>query len=110
MANVPYTSTAYLEDSQKMDIPASSFDAVLDSCIQSLESVKGWALTSYPVDATGDAVNFNTGRVTRSMIYALLCEMYLWKKDYQQCINYADLLIEEKKKEEENEKEKEKKY
>jgi hypothetical protein len=25
--------------------------------------------------------------------------MYLWKKDYQQCINYADLLIEEKKKE-----------
>lgn len=97
--NVPYTSTAYLEDSQKMDIPASSFDAVLDSCIQSLESVKGWALTSYPVDATGDAVNFNTGRVTRSMIYALLCEMYLWKKDYQQCINYADLLIEEKKKE-----------
>lgn len=95
--NVPYSTEAYLEDSQNLVKPASSFEEVLDSCIQALESVKGWALTSYP-EASGEASNFNTGRITRDAIYAILCEMYLWKQDYQQCIAYADLLIENKKK------------
>lgn len=95
--NVPYSTEAYLEDSQNLVQPASSFDAVLDSCIQSLESVKGWALTSYP-EASGEAANFNTGRITRDAIHAILCEMYLWKQEYQQCIAYADLLIESVKK------------
>jgi hypothetical protein len=95
--NVPYSTTAYLEDSQDLVQPASSFDAVLDSCIQALESVKGWALTSYP-EASGEAAYFNKGRITRDAIHALLCEMYLWKQEYQQCIAYADLLIESVKK------------
>ncbi len=95
--NVPYSTEAYLEDSQNLVKPASSFEEVLDSCIQALESVKGWALTSYP-EASGEASNFNTGRITRDAIYAILCEMYLWKQDYQNCIAYADLLIEDIKK------------
>ena len=95
--NVPYSTTAYLEDSQDLVQPASSFDEVLDSCIQALESVKGWALTSYP-EASGEAAYFNKGRITRDAIHALLCEMYLWKQEYQQCIAYADLLIESVKK------------
>ena len=93
--DVPYTSQAFLDDSQNFVLPPSSFDAVLDSCIQSLESVKGWALTAYP---SGEENNFNTGRITRNAINAMLCEMYLWKKEYQKCIEYADVIIEAKKK------------
>lgn len=59
--------------------------------------MKGWALTSYP-EASGEAAYFNKGRITRDAIHALLCEMYLWKQEYQQCIAYADLLIESVKK------------
>ncbi|MBR3091039.1 MAG: hypothetical protein IKH10_03480, partial [Bacteroidetes bacterium] len=38
--------------------------------------------------------NYQTGRITQDAIHAMLCEMYLWKKDYANCIRYADLVIE----------------
>lgn len=88
--NVPYTTTAYTDDSQKMDIAAQPFEAVLDSLINDLEHVKGDAVSRYPTDA--DKKLYQTGRITREAIYAMLCEMYLWKGDYQQCINYAELI------------------
>ena len=91
--DVPYTTVAFTDDDMKMDIPASPFNAVLDSLINSLESVKAMAVRRYP---TTDPL-YQTGRITQDAIYAMLCEMYLWKKDYQNCIRYADLVIESKK-------------
>ena len=92
--NVPYVTTAYTDDNQPMALPALSFDAVLDSLINDLERVKGDAVRRYPTD--GDKKYYQTGRITRDAIYAMLCEMYLWKKDYQKCIDYADLIIKSK--------------
>lgn len=100
--NVPYTTEAYIDDNQKFDLPATPFYDVLDSLILDLESVKGDAVYKYPEDK----VNYQTGRITRETIYAMLCEMYLWKKDYANCIRYADMVIESKKKTEEEEREK----
>jgi hypothetical protein len=40
---------------------------------------------------------YQTGRITQDAIHALLCELYLWKKDYQNCIRYADMVIDSKK-------------
>ena len=91
--DVPYSTEAFTDDDQKMDLPATKFDAVLDSLINDLERVKGNAVRRYPVTKE----MYQTGRVTQDFIHALLCELYLWKKDYQKCIDYADMVIESKK-------------
>jgi len=91
--DVPYTTVAYTDDDQKMDLPATKFDDVLDSLVVSLETVKDLAVRRYPTTKP----LYQTGRITQDAIYAMLCEMYLWKKDYQNCIRYADLVIKSKK-------------
>lgn len=101
--DVPYTEEAYLDDAQEMRQPAEKFDVVLNHLIASLEAVKGEAMIYYPKVA-GLGRYYQTGRITQLSIYAMLCEMYLWKQDYAKCIEYADRVIEFKKKyvEEEN--------
>ena len=91
--DVPFSREAYIDDDQKMDLPATKFDAVLDSLIFDLESVKGNAVKRYPVTKE----LYQTSRITQDAIHALLCELYLWKKDYQKCVEYADLVINSKK-------------
>lgn len=94
--DVPYSTEAFIDDSQTMDLPATGFDAVLDSLISDLERVKDDAVVRYP-EGTETQRLYQTGRITKMAIYAMLCDMYLWKKDYQNCIRYADLIIDEKK-------------
>ena len=99
--DVPYSTEAFTDDDQKMDLPATPFNAVLDSLIQDLEAVQGYAVERYPETSP----LYQTGRITQDAIHAMLCEMYLWKKDYDNCIRYADLVIASKKEvEEENRK------
>jgi len=91
--DVPFSREAYIDDSQKMDLPATKFDDVLDSLIYDLEGVQNQAIKRYP--ETKEL--YQTGRITQDAIHALLCELYLWKKDYENCIRYADMVIESKK-------------
>lgn len=95
--DVPYSEEAFLDDSQKLDLPATPFNEVLDKLIASLENVKNDALEVYPKDASEFSKYYNTGRITKWAIYSMLCEMYLWKKDYNKCIEYANLIIDYKK-------------
>lgn len=94
--DVPYTEEAFLDDSQTMAFPATSFDEVLNKLITSLEAVKDNALTAYQQGATYSDY-YNTGRVTKWAIYSMLAEMYLWQKNYTKCIEYANVVIEQKK-------------
>lgn len=91
--DVPFTREAYIDDDQTLDLPATKFEDVLDSLIFDLESVKNNAVKRYPVTKE----MYQTGRITQDAIHALLCELYLWKEDYQNCIRYADLVIDAKK-------------
>ena len=91
--DVPFSREAYIDDSQKMDLPATKFDDVLDSLIYDLESVQNQAIKRYPETKE----MYQTGRITQDAIHALLCELYLWKKDYENCIRYADMVIDSKK-------------
>ncbi len=94
--DVPYSEEAYLDDNQELAQPAMPFHEVLDKLIASLENIKENAIKRYG-ETQGLAAFYNTGRVTKKFIYALLCEMYLWKKDYAKCVEYADLIIEQMK-------------
>ena len=91
--DVPFSREPYIDDDQTLDLPATKFDDVLDSLIYDLESVKNNAVKRYPVTKE----LYQTGRITQDAIHALLCELYLWKKDYQNCVRYADLVIDSKK-------------
>lgn len=93
--DVPYSTTAYTDDDQIMDLPATSFDKVLDSLVNDLESVQDYAVKKYP-SATSAQRLYQTGRITQDAIHAMLCEMYLWKQDYADCIKYADLILKSK--------------
>jgi hypothetical protein len=91
--DVPFSREAFTDDDQKMDLPATPFNEVLNNIISDLESVKGDAVKRYPV--TKD--RYQTGRITQDAINAMLCEMYLWAGDYDNCIKYADIVIASKK-------------
>lgn len=97
--DVPYVEECYLDDSQQITIPASSFDYVLGNLIKSLEEVKDYALEAYPTNPLDYTRYYNTGRITKWAIYSMLCEMYLWQKDYAKCVEYANLIINHKKEE-----------
>ena len=95
--DVPYTTEPYIDDDQTMDLPATKFENVLDQLIADLEGVRNDAVVYYP----NSKPLYQTGRITRTAIDAMLCEMYLWKKDYQRCIHYADEVIAQMKRQEE---------
>lgn len=87
--DVPYTTEAYVDDNQPLALPASKFDDILDALIKDLESVQNDAVKVYPETTP----LYQTGRITQDAIHAMLCEMYLWKQDYEKCIWYADTVI-----------------
>ena len=91
--DVPYTTVAFTDDDQTMELAPTPFNAVLDSLITDLEQQQNNAMLRYP-ETTPE---YQTGRITKCAIWAMLCEMYLWKQDYDNCIKYADLVIQDKK-------------
>lgn len=93
--DVPYSTEAFTDDDQIMDLPATPFKSVLDSLITDLESVQGNAVKKYP-STTEAEKKYQTGHITQDAIHAMLCEMYLWKQDYVNCIKYADMVIDSK--------------
>lgn len=89
--DVPYVTNPSLDDSQVYQVPAMPFNQVLDSLIIDLERVKDDAVRSY-----GEKSVENTCRITRWAAYALLADLYLWKGEWQKCIDYCDLVINRK--------------
>jgi hypothetical protein len=94
--DVPYTTVPSIDDTQNYILKATPFSAVLDSLIQSLESVKGNAVRRYYTDDSPNAYH-NSSRITRWAVYALLADLYLWRGDWDNCIRYCDLVIDFKR-------------
>lgn len=87
--DVPYTTVPYIEDTQQMAQPATPFADVLDSLVTDLERVVDDAVLFYPETKP----EYQTCRITQDAIHAMLCDMYLWKQDYQKAIDHADVVI-----------------
>lgn len=94
--DVPYSEEVFLDDNQTLDLPATPFKVMLANLIASLEKVVDNSLKKYPEKNTTHYWDYNYNRVTKSMIHALLCELYLWQNDYDNCIKYADLILTQK--------------
>ena len=104
--DVPYTRVPSIDDNQQYQVPADSFNVVLNNLIADLEAVKDDAQLYFrkpnPDRQKEDAERDNTARVTRPAIYALLADLYLWKGDWQKCVDCCDYIIKFKQTEYEN--------
>ena len=89
--DVPYVTRPSIDDSQDFQMKATPFAQVLDSLIADVESVKEDAVRSY-----GEESVENTCRITRWACYSLLADLYLWKGEWQKCIDYCNLVIQQK--------------
>jgi len=92
--DVPFSREAFTDDDQKMDLPATPFYEVLDNLISDLREVEDKAVVRYPETKPF----YQTGRITKNAIDAMLCEMYLWKGavdpiGYDSCVYYAEEVI-----------------
>lgn len=88
--DVPYYTNPVKQEDEVVDLPASSFETVLERIIADVESVQNNAMKAYPTEA------YNTGRITQDAIHALLADMYLWKGDYKKAESYCQLVIDSK--------------
>ena len=94
--DVPYTTQPSISDEQNYILPATPFDAVLDSLITDLEHVKGDAVRRYYTDESPNAYQ-NSSRITRWAVYTLLADLYLWKGDWDNTIKYCDMVLDFKR-------------
>jgi hypothetical protein len=105
--DVPYITTAFMKNSQNMNVQLTAPSVVLQGCINDLKE---------SINNIYDPQNFtikdwrSRGMVNKHTVYALLSDIYLWRAsiyqgsnleqsnaDYQECIKYCDLIIQEKK-------------
>jgi hypothetical protein len=96
--DVPYSTKPSLNDNDiegDYRLKPTPFYTLIDTLIADMEAVKNDALKLYPEEvSTGTAAN--TSRITTCAMYALLADLYLWKQDYQKCIDYCDLVMDYK--------------
>ncbi len=102
--DVPYITEAYMQNSQEMNVPQVAPEVILNGCIADLQEAAANIIAPTAYD------NWRRkGWLNRDAVYALLADIYLWKAsvhhndpsynavaDYQQCINYCDLVIDSK--------------
>ena len=98
---VPFYREGIQQEDEIQSLPPTSFDDILNELIVDLESVKADALEHYPAiyntDRDNGEINSNCNRITRSAINAMLCDMYLWRREYDKVIACADEIMAVKK-------------
>jgi hypothetical protein len=95
--DVPLLLSASSSDTVDFYIEESDESVVLDQIISDLEYAETIAISKENIDENtsqflSDLTLFK-GRANKYSIQALLADVYLWKEDYQKCIEYCDKVI-----------------
>jgi len=97
--DVPYTTEAFMNSSQNLDIPQSAPETVLRACLEDLARAEQNAIS-----ATAFTDWRRVGYFTRDGIQALAADIYLWlgsvkrsAADYEKCVEYCDKVINSKR-------------
>lgn len=85
--DIPWVEEATVSDEQRLEVPQSPPDVVLERITNDLLQAEAWAVTDYI------SVREAKGRMSQDAIRALLADIYLWRKNYEKCIEYCDKLI-----------------
>ena len=88
--DVPYVDEPSIDDTKDFFIGQTSFDVILESLISDLEKYKvaaqGHFSSNWQKKQISARDQSNTSRFTRTAIEAMLADMYLWKGDWEKCI------------------------
>lgn len=86
---VPLITEPYVDDAMPTDVAKSS-EALI------LKQIKSDVLAALSTGAAKETFNgtwATKGRATKWALYALMAETCLWAEDYEECVTYADYLI-----------------
>ncbi len=86
--DVPFVLTPYDTDNQKIFLPKTMDDIILDS----LEIQLNRVTSDIPLER--ESIELSKGRATRGACNALLADIALWKFEYEDCIEYTNKIIE----------------
>ena len=89
---VPLILEPYMTDEYPVDIPKSSEETIIAQIKADVETAlsTGAAKEMYDDD---EWTGMSKGRVTVWALYALMTDVCLWSEDYDNCVRYADMLI-----------------
>ena len=87
--DVPLVLTAYVNDNASFDLAKSTEQEII---AQIKEDVKT-ALATGAAKGTYEEDWATKGRVTKWALYALMADACLWSEDYDQCIEYCDMIL-----------------
>ncbi|MGI6224268.1 MAG: RagB/SusD family nutrient uptake outer membrane protein [Prevotella sp.] len=86
--NVPYITEAYTDDTQEFEVPQTDGDAIIDSLLLDLESIsENYAKSVY------STTSMTKGRITQKAMWTLMADMYLWRNNYDKCIEYCEKVL-----------------
>lgn len=84
---VPLMLKAITTDQENFFVPKSPDSVVINQIIADLEIADSFAVTTY------HDINHDKGRITKYAVNALQADVYLWKEDYEKCIEACNKII-----------------
>lgn len=93
--DVPYITDASISDAQNYKVPQMPGNQILDSLINDLKKidrVQNGTNRGIPFNYGSNPAE-NKGRFTVWGVKALLADIYLWKEDYEKCLNECNQII-----------------
>ena len=88
---VPWVNSPSIDDSQDYHIPQSSEDEILDNLVSDLKTALKYSRDSYENNT------YSKGRITTNAVRVLLADIYLWREEYNKCIEICDLILNDSK-------------
>lgn len=85
--DVPLKLDATTNDGVNFNLPKSSEAEILEQIEEDLIRAESMAVGTY------EQQNYNKGRITKNAVNAILADVYLWKGDYQGCIDACNKVI-----------------
>ena len=94
--DVPYSETASIYDYQNYSIPKTEGKTIIDKLITSLEAVENNIPLKYDNTTASEqeSANPNKGRINYYGWASLLADIYLWKGEFDKCIDMTTRVIE----------------
>lgn len=87
---VPWIEDASVSDTQDYDKPKDTEETMINHILEDLLFARQYAAVDY------GKTSYNKGRVTQNMVNSLLADVYLWKGDYEKCVEACDLVLADK--------------
>jgi hypothetical protein len=88
---VPWIQNASIDNTQDYSYPKETETNLINHIIADLDTARLYAQTDF------GRTDYNKGRVTLNTVNALLADVYLWNKDYDNCVQACNLVLADKR-------------